>query len=381
MKFRNRVFAPGPTPVPEESRQSMSRSPGYHRTPHCSEIIREVRARLAELLGTDAVVVPVSSSGTGAMEMAVQNFGNVNDDVLTIEAGKFGRRWTRMCRKRGYNVETVDVPRDQPVDPDTVLRRIEDHSGVRTVYATMVETSTLARHPIEEIGDLLTGRDIIFVVDAISAVGAEPFYPDEHGVDVVLMGAQKGIMGPPGLAFLSVNSPARKRSKSVDVHETYFDVEEHIQRLEKDGQTPWTPPMQLLNAVRSSLQMMSDEGYEEVFCRHRRLSRVCRRSVQSLGLDVFPRRPAVAGTAVEVPESINALELQKRIHSNYGIYLPGGRGDLKERLIRIGHLGEVDYFDVITVLAAIEQALIDFDFNTKPGTALTSAQKAFRESG
>lgn len=377
--MRRRVMAPGPTRVPEESRLAMAEDPGYHRTPSFARRLEEVTRGLREILGVDWPVVTLAASGTGGMEMAVGNLVSPDGTVLVVEAGKFGERWSRLLERRGAEVVPYSVEWGSTFCPDAVAQRVEEHPGVRTVFTTLVETSTLVRHPVEELGDRLPSETLV-VVDAISGLGAEPFDPAEHGIDAVVGGSQKGLMAPPGLAFLAVGPRAEARAEDVQPAGTYFDLTRAVDRLTDGFQTPWTPALPLVRSLQVSLERFFEEGAPAVRRRHRTVASVCRNGVRALGLELFAERPSVVGTAVKVPGGVDGPDLRNRLDERYGVFVPGGQKHLAGRILRLGHLGDVDYFDVLTMLAALEQALRDGGYAPPEDGVLDTAQTTFRDA-
>jgi aspartate aminotransferase-like enzyme len=376
MKFKDRILAPGPTSVPESSQLALSETNPYHRTSEFSAVITGVVSKFQQLLYIDWPVVPLSASGTGAMQMAVDNLVGRNDTALVVEAGKFGERWTEMLENRGTTVVTHDVDWGEAVDPDRFQETLRSHPEVRTVYATLTETSTLVNHPIRAMGDCID-TETVFVVDAISGLAADPFEPDEWGVDAFVAGSQKGLMAPPGLSFLAASDRAIERSRSVSARGTYFDLPGAVDTLRDAGQTPWTPSMNLLRATSSSLQDLNREGIRSIIDRHETLASVCRRSIQSLGLESFAASPSNAGTAFLVPDTIDAERLRGRIREEYGVFFPGGQKQFTGRLVRIGHLGHVDYFELLSGISALELGLAQEGFVDTVGDAVRTAQQTF----
>ncbi len=376
MWLKDRILAPGPTPLPEGTRLAGAESQVYHRTEEFAGVIRDVEEKLQKLLDVNWPVISVASSGSGGMQMAAQNLVEPGTRVLAVDSGKFGRRWCEILEQLGCEVVRCEVQRGQSVKPGQIKEIIKQNPGIEVAFLTLVETSTLVRHPLEELSPLLSQNDIIVVVDAISGLGAEPFYPAEHGIDLVVGGAQKGLMAPPGLAVLAVSPAAENRARAIEPPDRYFDLTLAVERLRKDFQTPWTPPMSLLRALRSSLRKMFEEGLENVFERHRNLARVCRRAVTEAGLEIFPVQPAVSGTAVSVPPSVDGEKLREFILENCKLYIPGGQQELAGRILRIGHLGFIDYFDLLNGLAALELGLRRQDFDLENGAILSEAQTA-----
>lgn len=380
MKFSERVYAPGPTPVPEDARLSLAETNPYHRTDQFATVIRDCVSTLGRLLGVDWSIVPLAASGTGGMQMAVDNTAGPDDTALVVESGKFGQRWTRMLQDRGVRVVSHTVPTGQAVRKEALAETLDENPDVKLVYTTLVETSTLVRHPIDEIGGLLDD-DQLLVVDAISGFAADPFRPGEWNVDLAVLGSQKGLMAPPGLSLVAASPRVVDRSRSLERRGTYFDLPTAVDKLDREDQTPWTPSMNLLRSLRSSLRTLEEEGLDACLDRHGTLAAVCRRAVRTLGLKLLAEEPSNAGTAVCVPEDVDANTLRSRIHEEYRVYLPGGRRDLDGRIIRIGHLGDVDFFDILTAVSALELGLCREGYldRYELGTGVQAAERAFEE--
>ncbi|MFB6345290.1 MAG: alanine--glyoxylate aminotransferase family protein [bacterium] len=377
MKMKERIRAPGPTPVPEQSRLTLAEENPYHRTPEVSNLIRECVEVLQGVLQIDWPVVPIAASGTGAMQMAVSNLVGSDEEALVIESGKFGERWTRLLEKRGTEVIRYRVDWGECADPAELSSQLSSHPDVTAVFGTFVETSTLVRHPVQELGAVI-GDDTLFVVDAVSGLGAEEFLPEDWDVDAFVAGSQKGLMTPPGLSFLSASERALKRARSRETTTVYFDLLEAVDTLREDFQTPWTPSLNLIRSLRESLACIEEEGIESVFERHRLLGEICRHAVREAGLQVFSSTPSNVGTAVKVPGELDAEQLRRCIHEEYGTFFPGGQKDLKGSLVRIGHLGHVDYVDLLGALGTFELGLIDQGYDIEPGEMVAAAQRKFR---
>ncbi len=377
MYFKDRIFAPGPTPVPESSRMALSETNPYHRTQEFADVISGVEMSFRELLDFDWPVVPVCASGTGAMQMAVNNLVGRNETALVVESGKFGERWTRMLQDRGTKVVRHEVSWGDTVDPERFGETLRGHPEVKTVFGTLTETSTLVRHPIQAMGRRIDDGTL-FVVDAISGLGADPFEPENWNVDAFLAGSQKGLMAPPGLAFLAVSPTALEHSKEVTFRGTYFDLPTAVDKLREARQTPWTPAMNLLRATFRSLQQLTAEGIRSVIERHETLARVCRECVRELGFDCFAATPSNAGTAFLVGDPISSEELRKTIREEYGVFFPGGQKQLMGDLVRIGHLGHVDYLELMSAVGALELGLCREGYLDTVGEAVEVAQQTYR---
>lgn len=380
MWMNDRTMAPGPTPVPEESRLEQARSQPYHRSKTFSDVIQSVTTNIQTILGVEWPVLLVASSGTGAMEMAASNIVSPGDTVIVIEAGKFGERWTNILEKHDIQVLSHTVEWGRTASPAKIAHRLQENSDIRAVFSTHVETSTLTTHPIQEIGSIVADyEDCIFVVDAISSIGAEPFHPSEWNVDVIVGGSQKGLMTPPGISFVSLNEVAETRARRSNRSGLYFDVPTALKRLRNDSQTPWTPPRSLLQSMNTSLGMILDEGIESTQERHRILAHVCRDAVRAMKLDLFSENPSVVGTAVELPSRVDGKTVREVMKDELSMYVPGGQRQLEGKILRIGHLGHVDFFDILSVLSAFEYALCEENYIQEPGIALGAAQRRFRD--
>lgn len=377
MRFKNRMYAPGPVSVPEESRLELARSQVYHRSEQFTEKLNEARRLLQKLLNIEWPIILISASGTGGMQTAVHNLVAEGEEVLVVNSGKFGARWAKMLRKKGCTVTEIKTPPGEAVEPERVECKLSDNSSISVVFTTLVETSTLVRQPVEKIGSILENYSALHVVDAISVLGAEKFFPVRCGADVMIGASQKGLMTPPGVALLTLNSRAQSKARSLKNPDFYFDLSIALDRLEKDAQTAWTGPVGLVRSLVSSLHKIFDEGVESVFTRHERISRYCRLGVKELGLEIFSTSPSVIGTALELPESVAGEKLQQHILKSYNMYLPGGRRQLKERIIRLGHLGDVDYFDLLNMLSALELGLLKAGADVSAGAALEEVQSKF----
>jgi aspartate aminotransferase-like enzyme len=380
LNFSERIYAPGPTPVPESARLTLAETNTYHRTDVFSEVIEDVSGGLADLLDVDWPVLPLAASGTGAMQAAVNNTVSPDETAFVIESGKFGERWSRMLRERGAQVVTHEVPWGESLDPAAVREVLGDHPDVDVVFSTLVETSTLVRHPIEELGSLLD-EDHLLVVDAISGFVAESFYPEQASADLVVLGGQKGLMAPPGIAAVAASPRVLERSQSLENRGTYFDLPRAADTLRQRSQTPWTPPMNLLRSLQESVRQLRNEGIQNVIERHEILAKSCRRAIRTLGLDVFTEDPSNAGTPVEVPEDLDAEALRELLHERYGVFFPGGQGPLTGRLLRVGHLGDVDFFDLLSGISALELGLKRQSHlnQYELGTGLQAAQRTYEE--
>ncbi len=366
------LMTPGPTPVPEDIMLEMARPIIHHRTAQFKEIIKSCEEGLKYVLGTQNDVVIFTSSGTGAMEAAVANFLSAKDKAICVIGGKFGERWSEICKAYGVEFINLKVTWGKAVDPTDIKNALEKNKNVKAVFTTQCETSTGALNDIQAIGKIVSKSGAILVVDAISSLGACEFKTDEWKVDVVVGGSQKGLMIPPGLSFCSVSEKAKKMIATSSLPKYYFDIKKALKSLEKND-TPYTPAVTLMIGLAKALNMIKEEGIEEVIKRHRRLANAVRQAMKALGLELLSASPADSVTAVEVPEGIDGEALVKSIKENRGVWFAGGQAQLKGKIFRIATLGFMGDFDVIISISALELALKEAGYEFRVGSGVSAA--------
>ncbi len=369
-----RLMAPGPTPVPEKVLLEMADTIIHHRTPQFSAVLKDVNQKLKKVFNTKNPVLTFSSSGTGAMEASVVNFLSKEDKALVIRGGKFGERFGEICE--AYGVETVayNVTWGEAADPSTVKQLLSDNPGIKVVYGTLCETSTGVVNDIESIGKVVSSTDAVLVVDAVSGLSADEMKPDECGVDVIVAGSQKGLMMPPGLAFMSLSPKAGKLAETSGLPKYYFNLKAAMKAYSKDD-TPWTPAVSLMTGLNKVLDMILEEGLDNVLARHARLANATREAVKALGLELFAKNPSNAVTAVKVPENVDGLALVKKMRDEQRITIAGGQAGLKGKIFRIAHLGYMDEYDTITAIAGVEVVLNQLGHNVDLGKGVACAEK------
>lgn len=371
------LMAPGPTAVPEEVLRAESQSLIHHRTPEFKGVLKEVGEGLRYIFQTERDVYMFASSGTGAMEAAVSNLLSSNDKVIVVKGGKFGERWGEICEAFGIEVIPIDIPYGDVVSPEMIEERLESNPGVKAVYTTHCETSTGVVVDMERIGEVVARYPAVLVVDAISGLGAEELRPDEWGLDVVVAGSQKGLMIPPGLGFISLSEKAWDLVKRSNLPKYYFSLEAAKRSWQKCD-TPYTPAVSLVMALRKSLDMIRREGLPNILTRHRLLADATRKAILALGLELFAKRPANNCTAVKVPDGVDGEAIPKKFRDEYGITIAGGQAAMKGKIFRIAHLGYADRFDVVMVISALEMILRDLGYPVDLGKGVGAAEEVLR---
>ncbi len=374
MKYR--LLTPGPTPAPEETLLELAQPIIHHRTAEFRQILAEVLDGLKYVFQTQNDVVALTSSGTGAMEAALVNTVPRGGKAICLHAGRFGERWHKLWTAFGVESIPVTAPLGQAVQPDQLARALRDHPDAVAVSAVHSETSTGVKHDIKAFGELTAKTPAVLIVDAISSAGALECRTDAWHIDLLATGSQKALMLPPGLAFLTVS---KKAWQKIDAHQPptfYFDLKKYRAKL-ADPDTPFTPAHTLLRALRVSLQRIRAEGIENVWARHAKMAAAAQAGFQAIGLELFASPPAEGLTAVKVPASIDGSELLKKLEKQYGLKLSGGQDSLKGKIIRLAHMGHMDFFDVLAALSGIELVLLEMGYKLEPGKAVAAAQRAF----
>lgn len=377
--LKKRLMTPGPTQVPEQALQALAKQVPYHRTPEMKVLLTEALAGLKYVFQTEADVVILTASGTGSMEAAVANVIPRGGKAIVLEAGNFAERWTAVCKAFGIEVVQHKVPWGEAVKAEDVAELLKQHPDAVAVYATLQETSTGVAHDIQAIGQVVSPTKTLFIVDGISGAGVQECRTDAWGVDMLVVGSQKALMLPPGLAFVTVNAKAWKQIDSVKGQSFYFDLKQYKKKL-ADPDTPFTPAHTLVAALVENLRLMKAEGIENIFARGRRLSSATRAGLEALGMELYASRPADGVTACRIPEGLDGSAFLKKLESRFGVKIAGGQGQIKGKVFRIAHLGIIDELDIISTLAAIELVLIEMGQSIELGSATTAALRVFAES-
>ncbi len=369
------LLAPGPTPVPPEALLAMAMPIIHHRAPDFVPVLEAAKKGLQWLYQTKNDVLILCSTGTGGMVGAVNNFLNPGDEVIVVNGGKFGERWTKICQAYGVKVEEIVVEWGYAVKPETVEAALKKNPKVKAVFIQANETSTGVYHDIKAVASVVKKTEALFVVDAISALVAHDIRTDEWGIDIMIGGSQKGVMLPPGLAFVSVSDKAWKMGESSKMPKFYFNFKKERENLAKN-QTNFTSAVTLIIGLNECVKMLQAEGLDKVFARQERLAKATRAGAAAIGLKLFPKEsPSNALTAIEAPAGVDGQAIYKDLRVKYGITGAGGQDKLKGKIFRIAHLGYADTFDVITALAGIEMVLKGLGHPVKLGSGVAAAQE------
>lgn len=374
---KNYLLTPGPTPLPPEVCSAQARPIIHHRTPQFQAQLKEAFAGLKYIFQTERDVFILSSSGTGVMETAVVNLLSPGDTALVVEGGKFGQRWSEICRAHGISVKVLQVEWGKAADPKSVAAALKADPSIKAVFATLCETSTGVTFDIRGLGEAVRGSSAVLAVDAVSGLGAIEMKTDEWGVDVCVSGSQKGLMLPPGLGFISVSVKAWKLVEASKSPRYYWDLRKAQKAIDKTD-TAFTPAISLVAALNESLRMMKEDGLENIFARHHRMAEAVRSAVKAMGLSLFaPSAASDAVTSVYVPAGIDGEKLVKTMRDTYGVTIAGGQDEMKGKLIRIAHMGYIEEFDIIVGISCLEKVLNRMGYKFTLGSGLKAAQEVF----
>jgi len=372
---KNYMLTPGPTMVPSEVLLAEAAPMIHHRTAQFSQVMVEVVDGLKTLFGTKEDVYLVMGSGTAAMEAAVANVCSPGDTAICAVGGKFGQRWAALCKVYGCNVVEIGLEWGEGLAAEQAEAALNEHPDARAFYITQSETSTGAFTDVQAIAALTRKTDMLLGVDAITGIGVHPFRMDEWGVDIVVSGSQKGCMMPPGLAFIAVSPRVWQTVEACTSPRYYLDLRAMRQSWEKHT-TPYTAAVSLIRALHKGLQMIFEEGLDEVHARHARLAAAARAAVEAIGLKPVAKNPVNGVTAVYVPEGVDTDKLVNLMRDKYGVTMAGGQGKLKGKVFRIGHMGYVSEEDLLVGVATLEKALREMGHEFPPGAALQAAHNA-----
>lgn len=379
MEDKLMLMIPGPTPVPERVLQAMAKHPIGHRSADFSAIFGEVTENLKWLHQTKNDLLILAASGTGAMEAGIINFLSPNDKVLVCTNGKFGERWGEVCEAYGLNTQYVKADWGQPLDPAAIKTALDAAPDIKAVIVTHSETSTGVINDLKTISSYVKAHGALMMADTVTSLGACSVPVDEWNLDVVASGSQKGYMIPPGLGFITVSEKAWEAYKTAKLPKFYLDLGPYRKNAAKNT-TPFTPAINLIFAMQSALQMMRNEGLENIFTRHDRLKRATRAAIKAMGMPLYAAddcaSPAI--TAV-MPEGIDAEQIRSVMKKKYDIILAGGQDALKGKIFRIGHLGFVSDREVLTAIASLEATITELGSKATPGSGIAAAAAVFAQ--
>lgn len=367
------LMIPGPTKVAPRVLKSMSEAIINHRSAEFAEILVETNEMMSEIFQTQNQSFTITGSGTAAMEAAVGNILNKGDKILNIVGGKFGQRFAQIAEaNKGVSI-IHNVEWGKGVNPQEIKDILEEDEEIKAVTIVHNETSTGVSNPIEEVGNIVNDYNALYIVDTVSSLGGDDVEVDGYNIDICVTGSQKCLAAPPGMAAVTVSDRAWEVIDKVDSNSYYLDIRKYRKYAQnKPAETPYTPSVSLMYAMREALNMVMEEGLESRIKRHHLSAEATRNGVKAIGLELFADEDVSSATvtAIKMPDGVSDQDMRGTMRDKYKIILAGGQDHLKGNVFRIGHMGNVSYRDIVTTISALEMTLkgLGFDVNLGEGT-------------
>ncbi len=360
---RHFLQIPGPSPVPDRVQRAMSRAILDHRGPEFQALSQRILEKTKGVFKTKNPVIIFPSSGTGAWEAALVNTLSPGDHVLMVETGQFATLWKGMAEKLGLTTEFIPTDWRSGADANEVEARLKADTNrkIKAVCIVHNETATGCRSDIAAVRAALdaTSHPALLMVDTISSLAVMDLQHDGWGIDVTISGSQKGLMLPPGLSFNAVSDKALEAAKTAKLPKAYWNWADMLAN-NASGFYPYTPATGLLYGLDAAIDMLNEEGLDNVFARHERLAEATRRAVNAWGLEILCAKPAdysPAVTAVLMPEGFNADQFRKLVLERFDMSLGTGLGKVAGKVFRIGHLGDTNELTIVGALSGVEMGL------------------------
>ena len=384
---RNFLFVPGPTNVPDRILRAMHVPMEDHRSSDFPKLTVPLFDDMKKIYQTETgQVVIFPSSGTGAWESSLTNTRSPGDKLLAPRFGQFSHLWIDLARRHGLEVIVQEEDWGTGANPDRIeeaLRADKAHE-IKGVLVVHNETATGVTSDIAAVHRAIdaAGHPALLYVDGVSSIGSIDFRFDEWGVDMAITGSQKGMMLPAGLGIVCASQKALAQMVDATCTRAYFDLVDHL-RANPGGYFPYTPALPLLYGLRESLEMMFEEGLENVFARHRTLASGTRAAVDAWGLSLCAKEPKWQSdtvSAIMVPEGFNGADVIDRAYRRYNLALGAGLTEMAGKLFRIGHLGDLNELMLLGAISGAEMAMRDVGIAVEPGSGVAAAQEYFRNA-
>ncbi|BCX80898.1 alanine-glyoxylate transaminase/serine-glyoxylate transaminase/serine-pyruvate transaminase [Methylomarinovum caldicuralii] len=388
MAGRNHLYVPGPTNVPDSVLSAMHVPMEDHRAPDFPKLVKPLLEDLKKIFRTETGQAFIfQATGTAGWEVAMCNTLSPGDKVLSYRFGQFSHLWIQSARRMGLDVEYHEVPWGEGVPLDHLEQRLRQDANheIKALLICHNETATGVTNDLKAIRDVLdrTGHPALFMIDGVSSIGSIEFRMDDWGIDVALTGSQKGMMLPAGNAYVCFSQKALEKRHEARLPRNFLNIEDQIQ-ANKDGYFPYTPSTPMLHGLRKAIDLMLEEGLDNVYARHHRLAEGVRRAVlDGWGLELCARDPkwySDTVSAIVVPEGFDARDVMKVAYYRYNLSLGGGLSEVAGKVFRIGHLGDVNELMLASAIVGAEMAMRDVGIDVKPGSGITAAMEYWRDT-
>ena len=375
---RHFLQVPGPTNIPDRVLQAMAFPAMDHRGPDFQNLSNSILKKVKLIFKSEDPVVIFPSAGTGAMEASLANTLSEGDKILMFETGHFATEWCQAARRYKLDVDFVPGDWRTGVDPKIVEKKLNEDKNheIKAVLVTHNETSTGIKSQVEEVRKAIDSakHPALFMVDTISSLGSYNYDHQKWKVDVTVGGSQKGLMCPPGLSFNAISPKALEAYKKSNLTKSYFDWGQMLEN-NKNGFYPYTPAVNLLYALNEAVDMLLEEGLENVFKRHKRHADATRIAVETWGLEILAKNPIERSdsiTAIMTPEGHDSDNLRKLIYDRYNMSLGTGLNKVKGRVFRIGHMGDLSDLTLAGTLSGVEMGLSQSGIPFKKGGVMAA---------
>ncbi len=373
-----KLLIPGPVELTSDVLQSMSRPPMGHRTPDFEEILENCWDNLKNIFQTKNDILIITGSGTSAMDAAISSTMDKGEEIICIGGGKFGERFIEISDAYGLISKEVKVEWGDGV----TLEKVDDviaESNAKAITLTHNETSTGVVHDGRALGKLAKEYGLLYIMDGVTSIGGDEVEVDKWGVDICITGSQKCLAGPPGLAMMSVSNEAWNKIDKKDKTNYYLNLASYKRALIKKT-TPYTPSVSLIYGLQASLKNVVKEGLQKRVKRHRTLAKATREACKAMNTQMFSRENVASNTvtAIKIPEGITDDDIRGRMKRDHGILIAGGQAQLKGKIFRIGHMGNVGYSDIKDALTSLESVLIKSGHELERGAGIKVAEDIFK---
>jgi alanine-glyoxylate transaminase / serine-glyoxylate transaminase / serine-pyruvate transaminase len=387
MSGRNFLFVPGPTNVPDRVLRAMHRPMEDHRSSDFPSLALPLFEDLKKIFKTSsgqAFIFP--ASGTGAWEASLSNTLSPGDRVLAARFGMFSHLWIDMAQRLGLQVDVLDAEWGEgaPVERYQEALAADKSHRIKAVLFTHNETATGVTSDVAGMRRALndTRHPALLMVDGVSSIASIDFRMDEWGVDLAVTGSQKGLMLPAGLGIVCASQKALALYDQAKLPRVFFDFGD-MRKANATGYFPYTPSLPMLYGLRESLEILFEEGLENVFARHHRLAEGTRQAVKAWGLELCARAPkwnSDTVSAILVPPGFNGAEVIDVAYRRYNLALGAGLARMAGKLFRIGHLGDLNELMLVGAIAGAEMAMRDVGMKITPGSGVAAAQEYWRST-
>ena len=385
MAGRNHLFVPGPTNVPDSILNAMHVPMEDHRSPTFPDLVEPLLDDLKKIFKTEwgqTFIFP--ATGTAGWEIALTNTLSPGDKVLSYRFGQFSHLWIEAAKRLGLDVQYEEVPWGEgfPLDRLQAALAVDTKHEIKAVLACHNETATGVTSDIGGIRAALdaAGHPALLYVDGVSSIGSIDFRMDEWGVDVIVTGSQKGLMLPAGGAMLAFSQKALEARYTARCKRSFLDISDQISNNEQ-GYFPYTPSTPMLHGLRKSIDLLLEEGLDNVFARHHRLAEGVRKAVAAWGLTLCAKEPkwySNSVSAIVVPEGFDAKAVISTAYHKYNLSLGAGLTEVAGKVFRIGHMGDLNEVSLLGAIAGTEMALLDNGIAVEPGSGVGAALEHFR---